>query len=167
MTLYHPAGDSFELTASEWLNLLTSAACNGWQPENPQPAAIPFDLDRSDRSPGTQAGVASRFEIPAGQIMPARVASRLASALRKKGAVGGIDEGWLVRFCGFCESGQSLLLSEYAPLPDTHKPVPEPAPISMESQLLNLSHSLSSGPTVKPQPLGPHMERDLEPAHRR
>lgn len=170
MTLYHPTGDSFELTAREWLNLLAHASCYGWQPGNPQPAVIHFDLDDPDMPLDDQSSTTLRLETASGQIMSAPDARRLASAWRKGKPPEGMDLVWLSRLCGFCESGFSLLLSDNPPLPSASKTSPLPVP--MESQLINLSYSLSneqsSRPTAEPVAMESSLAtRDLEVAHQR
>lgn len=166
MTLYNPAGDAFELTASEWLNLLAHATCNGWQPGKPQPAAILFDLDCPTNGHDSPADIASSFETPIAQIMSAKDAYGLASILRSNTPPAGISGTWLSHFCSFCEGGRSLLLSGSAS--PSALPKPSPSPISITSQLLNLSNSLSSGQgvVVQSHPLSTKTEEELYPVQR-
>lgn len=170
MTLYHPTGESFELTAREWLNLLAHASRYGWSSGNPQAAAIHFDLDRPNIALDGQAATMLRFEIPSGQVMSALDAHRLASAIRKGEPPNEMDTVRFRRFCGFCESGRSLLLSEYPPPPSA--PNASPSPIPIESQLISLSNSLLNGLSKSPvaEPLSTEASsntRELETAQRR
>lgn len=163
MTFYHALGDSFELAAGEWLNLLAAAIRNGWQPSASEHPAVHFDIDVplavDTPSPGNTA-----YDLPVGQIMSSMDVRSLAHALREVVTTASATaENRLAEFCLFCETGGSVLLSAAAPPPSVVSVPPAPD----TAQLLRLFRSLTADLDPSASQIGPDtgLKRENPEAH--